>query len=522
MEKDKWHFWYEDSFRVTAWDLLKTLTILFFTTLVAGLLANKLIDQSYVLVLYLLAIVLIAATTVGYFCGLIASLLTVIGVNYLFAYPYFAFSFTRLGYPLTFFSFFIVSVVTSSLTTRIRQEARQTSIREKRLEAVAVITKKLLVSDDCADIRTLTTEYIADSYHCTVVAYLGDPEGDKAPVYAGDITGNNIFNEEEEIAAARAAYKRKEETGINTEYYSQVKSYYLPVLFNDDLLGVVGVHDENGFMADRQNRILIGMIIAQMAMSLERQYAADKQRQIIIEAEMEKMRGNLLRAISHDLRTPLTAILGASSAILENGDSLDRETHDKLVIDIREDSQWLIRMVENLLSVTRISHNKASVLKAPEAVEEIVGEAVLRVKSRFPLHKIKVKVPEELLMVAMDATLIQQVIINLIENAIKHSGSALPVEVDVRVSDDGKNAVFSVGDRGYGIAPAVLPYIFKSYNPMNKDKNADSSRGMGIGLSICQTIVNAHGGHLEVANREGGGAIFSFNLPIEIGEEIHE
>jgi two-component system sensor histidine kinase KdpD len=247
-------------------------------------------------------------------------------------------------------------------------------------------------------------------------------------------------------------------------------------------------------------------------MALERQYLSDEQRKILIESEKEKMRSNLLRAISHDIRTPLTGILGASSAILENGDRLDRDTHDKLISDIKEDSQWLIHMVENLLSVTRINEGTMNVTKSPEAAEEVIAEAVSQIRKRFPESKISVRVPDELLMVPMDGTLIEQVLINLLEIGVKHSPSDSKVEVEAKA--DGEYALFEVRDHGKGIAADDFPYLFESYVP-NGTRSSDSSRGMGIGLSICKSIIKAHGGTLGAVNGREEGAVFSFRLPLE-------
>ncbi|KPU43780.1 sensor protein KdpD [Oxobacter pfennigii] len=218
---------------------------------------------------------------------------------------------------------------------------------------------------------------------------------------------------------------------------------------------------------------------------------------------------------SFDLRTPLTGILGASSAILENGDSLDKETHIKLASDIKKDSQWLIRMVENLLSVTRINEGTMNVKKTPEAAEEVVAEAISITRKRFKERKINVKVPDELLLIPMDGTLIEQVIINLMENAIKHSGEN--TTIDVNVKKENNFAVFEVSDNGEGISENDFPYLFESYVPNGK-KSSDSSRGMGIGLSICMSIIKAHNGKIEAANKKEGGAIFKFTLPLEGGE----
>ncbi len=285
----------------------------------------------------------------------------------------------------------------------------------------------------------------------------------------------------------------------------------MPIVSQGHVLGVLGVSCANGNPMSQDNRAFLKRICSLVAMALERQHLSDEQRIIIVETEKEKMRSNLLRAISHDLRTPLTGILGSSSTILENDAAIDKETRNKLISNIKEDSQWLIRMVENLLSITRISEDTANVVKTPEAVEEIVAESVSRIKSRFHDRKINVKVPDELLIVPMDGTLIEQVIINLIENAIRHSGE--DTKIDVLVKKEKNYAVFEVSDNGEGIYEQDFPYLFESYVPDGK-RSSDSSRGMGIGLSICMSIVKAHQGKMEAENKKDGGAVFRFTLPL--------
>lgn len=261
-----------------------------------------------------------------------------------------------------------------------------------------------------------------------------------------------------------------------------------------------------GYPVTFVSMLIISFIISTLTIQVK------KQSVILHEAEKEKMRSNLLRAISHDLRTPLTGILGASSTLLESGKQLEPETRDRLLMSIKEDSQWLIRMVENLLSVTRINGEHATVQKQPEAVEEMVGEAIARVRSRYPGQKIFVRVPDELLMAEMDATLMEQVIINLVENAVKHGGR--DVEITLTVTKRKNQAVFEVTDNGRGLNPAEIPTLFQG-GLSAQDGHADSTRGMGIGLSICQSIVKAHGGAIQAENRPEGGARFCFTIPLE-------
>ncbi|WP_241433495.1 sensor histidine kinase [Listeria floridensis] len=213
------------------------------------------------------------------------------------------------------------------------------------------------------------------------------------------------------------------------------------------------------------------------------------------------------------MRTPLTGILGASSALLESGTQLDESIKQKLVSDIKEDSEWLIRMVENLLSVTRISDKEFTVKREDEAVEEIVGEAVQRVKTRFPYRNISVQVPEQVLFVPMDGTLIEQVLMNLIENALRHGGENASVWVNAILSGRGDEVIFTVKDDGTGIPPENMGHLFDGLAALERDR-IDMTRGLGIGLSICMSIIKAHGGRMEASENPGGGTIFRFTLPL--------
>ncbi|MBQ7841056.1 MAG: DUF4118 domain-containing protein [Lachnospiraceae bacterium] len=231
----------------------------------------------------------------------------------------------------------------------------------------------------------------------------------------------------------------------------------------------------------------------------------------LMEAEKEKMRANLLRAVSHDLRTPLTSIIGASSSYLENEVFLSEEKKRNMVQHIGEDANWLLNMVENLLTVTRIRNDSASVNKSLEPVEEVLSEAVRRIKKRIPEMKLKVFMPEEFVMIPMDAMLIEQVLINLMENAWFHGRSERPIEVYTVNRKD--MIFFYVRDYGVGIAPDRLESIFDG-EAQNGSADPDSSRGMGIGLSICKTIITAHGGGIRAKNHVEGAEI-SFWLPTE-------
>ena len=304
---------------------------------------------------FILAVLLISRFTSGYLFGLVASLLGVICVNYIFTYPYLSLNFTLSGYPLSFLAFFMVSIITSTLTTQAKEQER---------------------------LRT--------------------------------------------------------------------------------------------------------------------------------ENEKEKMRANLLRSVSHDIRTPLTSIVGATSTILENPTLAPSEQRE-LLSDVRSDAQWLIQVVENLLSITRIGNDQAKLQKEPEAAEEVLGEAVRKFRKRYPDIKVEVQAPQELLLVPMDPILIEQVLSNLLENAVLHGETTERICLAVR--REGDKACFSVTDDGQGIAPEVLPRLFDGTLKHSETPTGDGKRNMGLGLSVCMAIVRAHGGTLDARNL-ARGAEFTFRLPL--------
>lgn len=240
-----------------------------------------------------------------------------------------------------------------------------------------------------------------------------------------------------------------------------------------------------------------------------------QQEETRIEAEREKTRSNLLRAVSHDLRTPLTAINGASSVLIENDDIISGEERIKLLDEIREDSHWLIRMVENLLSITRIDSENARIIKKQEAVEELIADAAAKFKKQYPECRITVSIPKELVFIPMDVMLIEQVLMNLLENAALHSQTATEIRLSAVLGEG--NVEFTVSDNGSGISASVLPHIFDGYFGKSYEKNGDTKRCMGIGLSVCNTIIKAHGGVMTAHNQKSGGAVFTFTLPA--GEE---
>ena len=231
------------------------------------------------------------------------------------------------------------------------------------------------------------------------------------------------------------------------------------------------------------------------------------------ESEKERMRANLLRAVSHDLRTPLTTIYGASSSIIENYDKLNDKQKLQMASGIKEDSEWLIRMVENLLSITRIDSGSVELIKTPTVLDELIDSVILKFKKRYPEQNVELDIPGDVVIIPMDAMLIEQVIINILENAIHHAEGFTRLLLRVFTIDN--KAIFEIADNGCGIPTEKLDRIFTGYNDKEENASDTQVRNAGIGLSVCATIVKAHGGDITAENTNGGGAVFRFSLTTE-------
>lgn len=252
--------------------------------------------------------------------------------------------------------------------------------------------------------------------------------------------------------------------------------------------------------------IIVTIITGTLTTKIKRQEA------LKAESDKERMRANLLRAVSHDLRTPLTTIYGSSSAILDNYNSFSEEQKIKMLCGIKEDSEWLTRMVENLLSVTRLDSGNVKIIKSPVVLEELIDSVLQKFKKRYPKQSVTIDIPDDFITIPMDALLIEQVLINLLDNAARHAEGMTMLEL--RVFTIGEKAVFEISDDGCGIAPERLENLFNGYGTVPHTPT-DNKTNSGIGLSVCASIVKAHGGTIRAQNQKSGGMIFRFALDTE-------
>lgn len=495
-------------------DFIRTAFVYMIATCCALLLHRASVMNDNIFGVFMLGVALISFMTNGYFWGVLASFGGVIGVNFFFTYPYFALNFTITGYPITFSIMLLISVLVSFLTGKVKKAAALSAAGKKRAETMNEMSTSFLTARDLDTIVEMAADFFYAANQCSIVIYIGSPmEPIKQIAKVSGELDENVFSSILEKQVACRAYEGGRPVGAEVGYAIQnCKGTYFPISTGEKKYGVVGLLFDDTKLLLEDTYSFINVMISQMILALERQKANDKAQQILLETEKEKMRSNLLRAVSHDLRTPLTGIIGSATTLLENGSEMgiDEETRRKMLMDIQHDAEWLVHMVENLLSVTRISGGTTTLKKQEEVVEEVVSEAVARTQKRFPSSRIDVEVPEELLLVPMDATLIEQVLINLMENAIRHSGSSLPISL--RVTQRKSGAVFTVSDHGKGIDPSCIPDIFDG---KSQNGSSDSTRGIGIGLSICKSIILAHDGKIYAKNNTNGGASFSFVLPMK-------
>ncbi len=498
------------------YDLCKTILIFLIATTFALCLREADVMSDNIFGVYMLAVAIISSVTSGYFWGILASFCGVVGVNFFFTFPYFALNFTLSGYPVTFAILLLMSILTSALTAKVKQAALLSSWREQRAKTLNLMSKELLSAKNLDEILQITLESLHDVNRCSVVLYINSPLAPEKHMKKFLCEKDEAILESIlEKQVAEEAFQTGEMTGMRSEESTQnCLGTYIPISKQDQIYGVLGLLFSKNTYIQEEALQFSNLMAMQTALAIDRQEIVDHAQKILLEKEKENMRSNLLRAISHDLRTPLTCILGSTATLQDTEHPLSEETKSRLLSDIYHDSEWLIQMVENLLSVTKISGEGTKLKKQDEVVEEIVAESVAKIQKRFPNAEIRVRVPEELLLVPMDAMLIEQVLINLMENAIRHSGSQKAIYLTVKCL--WKRVYFSVLDQGIGIEEERLPHIFDG---TTNSKSTDSSRGLGIGLPICKSIITAHGGEISANNNENGGANFTFVLPQEGADE---
>ncbi|MBQ7491884.1 MAG: hypothetical protein IJT76_04735 [Clostridia bacterium] len=371
-------------------------------------------------------------------------------------------------------------------------------------QSAANLNAQLLTASTMDELCALTMQSIYNITECPTVLFFPDEKG-RLKRRRSHPEGLLLYSGE----AAEACFRRGGPAGRGTAWCEKSALYCLPVQVDGKTLAVVGLLTGDAYPADPQPLQIAESLLLCFAVAMERLSAIEQAQKNLMEKELEHIRTDFLRSISHDLRTPLTGIIGACSALEQPGVSLNEDARRSLVNGIGQEAAWLLQMVENLLSVTRVGSCAPKLKISSEPVEEVLAEVLEKARSRYPSVRLQIRQPEELLLVPMDPNLIVQVLINLIDNASKYSPS--PAVVELTVEERERDVQISVADFGKGMTEEELSSLFEPLLP----RTGDSTHGMGLGLSICKSIIKAHGGSIEGKNRKPRGAVFTITLPKE-------
>ena len=512
-----------NTFHVTAVpvrDLAKSILVLLASTLVGYVFYTMGFSEANIVSVYIFGVLVISVITTSRFCGTAASVVSVLVFNFFFTVPRFTFRFSNPNYLVTFPIMFMVALLTGSLATRLKNNAKQSANAAYRTEILFETNQLLQRETDEQAVVKATAEQLLKLLQKDLVIYLANGQTLDSPSIfrTPDSDQCELVSENEEAVAAWVLRNNKH-AGATTDTLSSAKCLYLAIRVNSQVYGVVGVAMNDIPLDSFENSVLLS-ILGECALALENIKNAREKEEAAILAKNEQLRANLLRAISHDLRTPLTSISGNADNLLANYQKMDDDTKKRTFTDIYDDSMWLINLVENLLAITRIEGGQVHLTQSMELMDEVVAEALRHINRKSKEHTIRVSSSEDFILASIDAKLIVQVIINLLDNAIKYTPAGSVIEVHTEKNNAARQVLVSVSDDGPGIPDDQKPHIFDMFYS-GANKIADSRRSLGLGLSLCKSIVTAHGGTIWVTDRDPKGTVFTFTLPA--GEvELHE
>ncbi|MDX2052118.1 MAG: sensor histidine kinase KdpD [Polyangiaceae bacterium] len=456
-----------------------------------------------VVMTYLLGIVLVASRF-GLGPSVSAALLSVAALDFFFVPPYFTFAVGDLRHIVTFAVMFVVAVVISGLTERVRNQALSARQREHRTTALYDLSRELAAAEDGGTVIQVAAEQIERAFGSTVNVFVKDRGGSLLCARAS----TNNPPQDRDVSVGEWVWANKKEAGVGTNTLPSGSTLYVPLLASRGIVGVLGVTAEqkDRFLAIDQRRHL-DAFAAQMALAMERSLLAAETSQARQEIETEQLRSSLLSSVSHDLRTPLAVITGAASTLLQDVPSLEAPVRRELTETILEEAERLNRLIRNLLDMTRLESGAIRVKKEWVPLEEVLGSALQRLEARLKARELKVELPPGLPLMPCDPILIEQALINLLENAAKYSEGGIDIVATLVPGE----VVVEVADRGPGIPEGQEARIFEKFHRAVRE---GSPSGVGLGLAICRAIVTAHGGRIWAENRAGGGASFRFALPL--------
>lgn len=491
-------------------NIIKSVLILLAATLLSLLFHEIGFTRPNIIMVYILGVLLTSIATSHRIYSLVSSIASVFIFNYLFTEPRFSLTAYETGYPVTFIIMFLTAYITGTFAIRYKEQAKQSAKIAHRTKILFDTDQLLSKAEGKEAILQTAGEQIKKLLGRDIILFNhADGQLSEPMVFADQDA--SLFKKTNELKVAQWVLEHNHTAGATTEQFSDAQYQYLAIRVNERVYGVVGIDAKDGAPDASENGILLS-ILGETALALENEKNIREKEAAAVLAESEQLRANLLRTISHDLRTPLTTISGNADNLLHNGHSFDEETKRQIYSDIYDDSVWLTNLVENLLYSTRIEEGRMALKPSPELLSEIFEEAMQHIRPKLKGHNVTVFCEDDFILVRADAKLIVQVIINLVDNALKYT----PPETAIHISTakQGKMAEIKIADTGNGISDAEKIKIFDKFY-CGENRIADNRRSLGLGLYLCKAIVEAHGGTICVTDNLPHGAIFHFTLPLE-------
>jgi len=454
---------------------------------------------------YLLGVV-VAAIRASRWPALAATLLSIAAFDFFFVPPYHTFAVADVRYAVTFGVMLVVALVISGLTLRVREQAEAARGRERKTAALFGLSRDLARERKKDRLSEIAVKHIGEVFLSQVVILIPD---DRGHLVVPSTEGGTFALDEKEMGVAQWVLENRQAAGIGTDTLPGAKALYLPMIASSGPVGVVGIlpgNPEEPFEPDQIH--LLETFANQTAMAMERVILAQEAQKERLSAEKQSLRNILLSSVSHDLRTPLAAIIGSADTLLRKGADLAAENRKELIQSIREEAERLNQIVRNVLNMTRLESGAIQIRKEWQSLEEIAGAVIDRLSDRLNGHTLNVKIPEDLPLIPFDPLLMEQVLTNLLENALRYTPPGTAIELNARVQN--AEVLVELADRGPGILEGQQERIFDKFT-----RGRVPGGGVGLGLSICRVIIEAHGGRIWAENRPGGGAVFRFTLPFE-------
>lgn len=499
-------------------DFIRTFGILSITTLASFLLYNLGFSEANIITVFILGVLFVSNKTDGFIYGGIAALISVILFNFMFTNPRFSLDFYDPTYIVTFVIMLASALITSTLTNKVKWQAKVSAVIANRTNILLEASRELERANSLEDIIFTAQKQLYKFLRKPIIIYEVSNE-EIYNIYKQNneslVKFNNKYIAEDEKAIVTWVIKNKKRAGVDTDTLPGAKATYIPLIGQENVMVVIAIVIKENQSVDSNEKSLLEAILSQISFAIEKYTLNESKKMALMQAENERFRANLLRAVSHDLRTPLTSISGSASSILNN--DFDEETKKKLISDIYDDSIWLINLVENLLSASRLDDGKVQLKTEPQLVEDIINEAVTHVNRKILNYNLKVELENDFIMVDVDVRLIVQVLINILDNAIKYTDEG--TDIIIRSFTKGNKVIIEILDNGLGISKENQECIFDMFFTSSESKG-DSRRGLGLGLALCKSIINAHGGDIYVRNNKPKGTVIGFTLTnVEVKSE---